>query len=167
MLRFIAEILIPALGDVREARNVRLRVWLELRRVESRQREFHVPVEGLGRRVVKDVNESWNEVAGERDDEPVGDDGELADAVEDSVPDSDVPDASEDRPTVVSEEFLRVESHLADVVDEREERREWKSRNEDRHEAVLEYHLEVLGEQSSRAELHQLQVADVTLAFGF
>ena len=67
----------------------------------------------------------------------VADDGKLNDGVEDGKPDSDVLTALGDRPTSVTDELVRVEADLEPVVEQRKQRRQRKSRHEDRYEAEL------------------------------
>ena len=94
------------------------------------------------------VDQLRDEVRGEGDHERVGDHGKVSHGGEAAIPDADVLGAFGIRPTDLRQHLLSVEADLNQVVDQREDGRQREGGHEQRDEAKLDDHLEILGEEA-------------------
>lgn len=136
----IAELRVPAQRHIAKLRGRRRRQIAKVLGGKVGQRVVQVAglrvvlVPALGHR----VHQARYEVGRERNDERTGRGADATEDGHDVEPDADVLDATRHRAPVVLEELLRVQAHLEDVVEQREQRRQREGHHEDGDEAELD-----------------------------
>ena len=63
--------------------------------------------------------------------------GQFANGIQDLKPDANVLDTLRDRPSEMGQQFLAVQSHFKDVVQEGKERSQWERRHKHGHKPIL------------------------------